>query len=190
MNFSRLRLGIGFAVLLGIATATAGLAQYGSAPQTPAAVVAQVPTNTPSAQASAGPRRGRRAPGPAASGSPSPGPSDTPQPPQFTTLDGVWEVEMQPLGRRLAVYSHLNITTTGATITGSWQNGSKKTTTLPMTGTFDGRLISMTVTMPNGTSSTFSGYVETFADMVGLYRTSDKDPGMAFTAEHRKKLKS
>ena len=43
--------------------------------------------------------------------------------------------------------------------------------------------------MPNGTTTTFSGYVENFADMVGMFRTSDKDPGTAFTAEHRKKMK-
>jgi hypothetical protein len=59
-----------------------------------------------------------------------------------------------------------------------------------MTGTFDGRLISMSVTMPNGQTMTFNGYVETFADMVGLYKTSDKDSGTAFTAQHRKKMKN
>ena len=35
MNFSRLRLSVGFAVVLGIATATAGLAQYGANPEAP-----------------------------------------------------------------------------------------------------------------------------------------------------------
>jgi len=206
VNFSRFRLGIGLAVLLGLATATAGLAQNApgtlgtpspivtSAP-TPAATLAPSPTVTlvPAASPtpSSGPRRGRRAPRPAGSGSPSaaPSPSETPEPPQFTTLDGIWEVELQPLGMKLATYTHLNITTTGANISGYYQ-AAKKNNKYPMTGTFDGRLISMTVSMPNGTSATFSGYVESFGDMVGLYRANDKDPGIAFTAEHRKKLKS
>jgi hypothetical protein len=205
VNFSRFRLGIGLAVLLGLATATAGLAQnapgtLGSpspavtlAP-TPAATLAPSPTVTlvpvASPTPSSGPRRGRRAPRPAASGaSPSPAPSDTPEPPQFTTLDGIWEVELQPLGMKLATYTHMNITTSGANISGYYQV-AKKNIRYPMTGTFDGRLISMTVSMPDGTSATFSGYVESFGDMVGLYRANDKDPGTAFTAEHRKKLKS
>ena len=199
MNFSRLRLGIGLAVVLGIATATAGLAQYNSNPDAPIAppratpapniTAAPSPSGSPTAEPSGRPRRGRRAPNPNASGSPSPTASDTPEPPQFNTLDGIWEVEMQPLGRRLANYSHLGVTSTGSTVSGYWENGSKKNR-LPMTGTFDGRLISLSVKLPNGETASFSGYVENFADMVGLFRNSDKDPGTAFTAEHRKKLKS
>jgi hypothetical protein len=201
VNFSRLRLGIGFAVVLAIATATAGLAQYQANPDapivppvaTPAPNITAVPTDngSPSPAPSGRPRRGRRAPGPAASGSPSPGPSDTPEPPQFTTLDGVWEVETQPLGKRLATYTHFGVTATGATISGYWEDGPRKSKSrLPMTGTFDGRLISLSVTMSDGSTATFSGYVEGFSDMVGIFRTSDKDAGTAFTAEHRKKLKS
>jgi hypothetical protein len=196
VNFSRFRLGIGLAVLLGLATATAGLAQNAPGAQgspAPAATLAPSPTVTlvpvASPTPSSGPRRGRRAPGPAASGSPSAAPSDTPEPPQFSTLDGIWEVELQPLGMKLASYTHLNITTTGSNISGYYQ-AAKKNNRYPMTGTFDGRLISMSVSMPDGTSLTFSGYVETFADMVGVYRANDKDPGTAFTAEHRKKLKN
>jgi hypothetical protein len=58
-----------------------------------------------------------------------------------------------------------------------------------MTGTFDGRLISMSVPMPDGSTTSFSGYVENFADMVGIFKVSDKDNGTAFTAQHRKKQK-
>jgi hypothetical protein len=225
VNFRRLHLSVGFALILALATVAAGLAQTQLPPPpapgatTPPAVVvpatpapatapsgAAVPATAapalttaaptlataaplPAASASAGPRRGRRAPGPAASGSPAPGPSDTPEPPQFSTLDGIWEVEAQPLGKRLAVYSHLSIAITGPTISGYWEHDPHKTKST-MTGTFDGRLIQMTVTMPDGTTTQFSGYVENFADMVGLVRTSDKDPGMAFTAQHRKKNKA
>jgi hypothetical protein len=190
VNFSRFRLGIGLAVLLGLATAAAGLAQNAPDAQgspAPSPTVTLVPVASP--PPSSGPRRGRRAPNPAASGSPSAAPSDTPEPPQFSTLDGIWEVEIQPIGMKLATYTHLNITTTGANLSGYYQ-AAKKNLRYPMTGTFDGRLISMSVSMPDGTSATFSGYVETFADMVGVFRANDKDPGIAFTAEHRKKLKN
>jgi hypothetical protein len=47
----------------------------------------------------------------------------------------------------------------------------------------------MDVTLPDGTTQSFSGYVENFADMVGLFRTSEKDAGTAFTGQHRKKYK-
>jgi len=186
VNFPRLRLGLGFALVFVVATATAGFAQSGLTPND------EIPQPLPATAAptpSAGPHRGHRAPGPAASSSASAEPSDTPEPPQFTTLDGVWEVEMQPLGRKLALYSHLSIATTGSTISGYYEHLPGKTRSA-MTGTFDGRLISMNITMPDGTTTQFSGYVENFGDMVGLYRTGDKDPGTAFTAQHRKKQKS
>jgi hypothetical protein len=182
VNFRRFGLGTGFAVLFALVTVTAGFAQSGPAPAAPGAA-APVATSTP-----AGPRRGKRAPAPNASGSPGAEPSDTPEPPQFTTLDGVWEVEMQPLGKKLATYSHFNITSTGADLTGYWMTGGKNTK-YPLTGNFDGRLISISIKMPGDKLTTFSGYVETFGDMVGLQRTSDTDPGTAFTAQHRKKLK-
>jgi hypothetical protein len=203
VNFSRLRLGIGFAVVLGIATATAGLAQYNANPDapisptagTPAPNVTAAPTLAPTAPPTGGPKRGRRAPGPP-NATPKPEASQTPEPPQFTTLDGIWEVEMQPIGKRLATYTHFGITSTGANISGYWETvpsrrKGKNTSRIPMTGTFDGRLISLSVAMADGNTATFTGYVEGFSDMVGIFRSSDKDTnGTAFTAEHRKKLKS
>ncbi len=179
MNVPRLRLGIGLAVLLGVATAAAGLAQSNSQPN------AASPQASPTA--SSGPTRGKRAPAPGGF-TPSPEPSETPEPPQFTTLDGIWEIEIQPIGKKLATYTHMNITTTGANVSGYYEVGKNKEK-YPLTGTFDGRLIQLTFTKPDGTTTTMSGYVESFGDMVGLMRSSDKDPGTAFTGEHRKKLK-
>jgi hypothetical protein len=186
VNFSRLRLGMGIVLLLGIVTATAGLPQI-----VPPGGVIDNNYSTPTPVPAGGPRRGKRAPGPEASGSPSAkaSPSDTPEPPQFTTVDGIWEVEAQPLGKRLANYTHLSLNATGPNIIGYWQTGGVKAPKFPVTGTFDGRLISLTATMADGSSASFSGYVENFGDMVGILRRSDKDPGTAFTAEHRKKLK-
>ena len=181
MNFPRLSLGLGFTVLLGMTALTAGLVQTEPAS-------GQAVSPAPTASPSAGPKRGKRAAG-QPGGVDTPSPTATPEPPQFDTLDGIWEVELQPIGRRLANYTHISITTTGANIAGYVQKGPKSPK-YPMTGTFDGRLISLSATMPDGNIATFNGYVETFADMVGLYRTSDKDAGTAFTAEHRKKIKT
>jgi outer membrane protein assembly factor BamB len=127
-------------------------------------------------------RRGRRSSTP----EPSPGASDTPEPPQFSTMDGVWEVQLQPLtGNGRAIYSHFNFTQKGDQITGTWtrENNQK----VPFTGTFDGRLFKLNAA-DGKTTWTFSGYAENNSDMVGLLATADpKDKGTPFTASHRKK---
>ena len=143
------------------------------------------PTITPAPAASASPapagRRGRRGnPEPAAS------PSDTPEPPQFATMDGVWEVQLQPLtGSGRAIYSHFALAQKADQITGTWtrENNQK----VPFTGTFDGRLFKLNAA-DGKTTWTFSGYAENNSDMVGLLQTADpKDKGTPFTASHRKK---
>jgi hypothetical protein len=184
VNFSRLHVVIVLVALLAIAMSPAGRAQIVTPGGVPADnIYNQTPSPPPV-------RRGRRAPNPNASGTPNPkaSPSETPQPPQFNTLDGTWEIEVQPLGQRLANYTHVIITSTGANLKGTYLTAGAKGPKYPMTGSFDGRLISMSVALPNGTA-TFNGYVETFADMVGVYKKNDADQGVAFTAEHRKKNK-
>ncbi len=130
--------------------------------------------------------RGRRGRG-GGEGRPNPGPSptDTPEAPQFSTLDGVWEVALQPLTGARTIYSHLYITQSGNTLTGTWRRTGK--TVLPFTGTFDGRLFKLSVT--DGTSTELlSGYEENYMDMVGLYTDGDpKHAGTPFTAAHRKR---
>jgi len=152
------------------------------APATPTAAPA-----TPAASASPAPagRRGRR--GGAAPSSPEPSPSDTPEPPQFSTMDGVWELQMQPLYTGKTVYSHLAVTQKGDQLTGTWMRSDKDK--VPFTGTFDGRLFKITTTDPTGKIVwTLSGYAENFSDMVGLLTTPDpKSLGTPFTATHRKK---
>ncbi len=151
----------------------------------PAATPAKAgPTITPAPTASQAPagRRGRRSntPEPAAS------PSDTPEPPQFSTMEGVWEVQLQPLtGNGRAVYSHLYITQKADQLTGTWRRENNQS--LPFTGTFDGRLFKLNST-DGKTAWTFAGYAENNSDMVGLLQTADpKDKGTPFTASHRKK---
>ena len=217
MNFRRLRTGFGLVAFLAVASAGAGFAQTGNsvnpnapppppipnsnasaAPQAlgvpataaptlaPSAVVppagpstgAPVPSTSPSGR----PQRGRRT---GRSGTPAPEATDTPEPPQFSTLDGIWEVELQPVGHRLANYEHFSITQSGSALSGYWEHGAKKLRT-PITGTFDGHLIQISATTATGTV-TFAGYVEGFGDMVGMQHLTGNDPGIAFTAQHRKK---
>ena len=105
------------------------------------------------------------------------------EPPQFQTMDGVWEVQLQPLGGARTVYSHLSISQKGDTLSGTWNRSAKEK--LPFTGTFDGRLFKLTLS--GGQTMTMSGYAENFGDMVGLLTTADpKDKGVPFTASHRK----
>ncbi len=147
------------------------------------------PLASPSPDASASPspspggrrHRGGNAPGP----SPGPSPTDTPEPPQFSTLDGVWEVAFQPLNGARTSYSHLYVTQHGNELTGTWRRDAK--TVVPFTGTFDGRLLKLTAT--NGTATyVFTGYEENYMDMVGLFTDGDpKHPGIPYTAAHRKR---
>jgi hypothetical protein len=144
------------------------------------------PFSSPSALPSASPspsggRRGRRS---AASPEPAGSPSETPEPPQFSTLDGVWEVALQPLNGGRAQYSHLYVTQTGNTLTGTWRRTAK--VSLPFTGTFDGRLFKLSVT-DGTTTEVLGGYEENYSDIVGLYSDGDpKHQGVPFTAAHRK----
>ena len=143
------------------------------------------PTAAPAASSTPAPagRRGRR------SATPAPGPSasESPEPLQFSTMDGVWEVQLQPLnGTGRTVYSHLFVSQKGDALTGTWvRTGTEK---LSFSGTFDGRLFKLTATDAKNNSWTFTGYAENFADMVGLIISADpKDKGTPFTASHRKR---
>ena len=178
--------------------ALAGLAAFavgGTAmAQTPVAQVSPPPSSTattppltiatPAASSSPGPgRRGRRSASPA----PAASPSDTPEPPQFSTMDGVWEIQVQPLnGGYKTVYSHLLVTQKGDDLSGTWirENNAK----VPFSGTFDGRLFKLTATDVKKNTWTMAGYAENFSDMVGLLvGMTPGDKGTPFTASHRKK---
>jgi hypothetical protein len=163
-------------------------------PSAPGAPTLPPTTPTPGPQPSLAPTpessdvggRGRhRRGGGAAAPSPEASPSETPEPPQFSTLDGVWEVALQPLNGARAIYSHLYVTQKGDTLTGTWKRGGKEPA-LPFTGTFDGRLFKLSINAKDKTEI-LSGYEENFMDMVGLYTDGDpKKQGVPFTAGHRK----
>lgn len=141
-----------------------------------------LPSEIPSASPTPAPRRGRHrrgadaspspggSPTPAGSPSGEPAPTATPTSPAFATLDGTWEVQLQYFDR--TDYSYVKLAqTTGGELTGDWRYGGKS---YPLSGTYDGRLIKFTVTMPTGPTA-FSGYVEGAQDMVGLVEFP-KDP--------------
>jgi hypothetical protein len=155
----------------------------GSAAPAPALTLAPAPAATATPSPAPPGRRGRRSSSP----EPNASPSDTPEPPQFQTMDGVWEVVVQPMTVFRPIYSHFFITQKGDQISGTWvrENNQK----IPITGTFDGRLFTLTGT-DGKTTWTMKGYAENFGDMVGLLTTADpKDKGTPFTAAHRKKEK-
>jgi hypothetical protein len=154
----------------------------GSAAPAPALTLAPAAPSASPSSAPAG-RKGRGS----ATPQPNASPSDTPEPPQFQTMDGVWEVVVQPMAVFRPIYSHFFITQKADQISGTWvrENNQK----VPITGTFDGRLFTLTGT-DGKTTWTMKGYAENFGDMVGLMTTADpKDKGTAFTAAHRKKEK-
>jgi len=150
-------------------------------PVTPVAAPSPAASGVPSPAAS-----GRKGRGPSDNASPGPNasPSETPIPPQFTSLDGTWEVQLQP-PKADVVYSHFDLRQTGNDLSGMWLRDGK--TKLPLTGTFDGRLFKFALKDAAGKEYTMSGYEENFGDMVGIL--DDGKSRVAFTASHRKKLK-
>jgi hypothetical protein len=206
VNFRRLRTGLGLVAFFLVAAAGASVAQVGTNPNAPpppplpvinqnatnpststplpaaAPAVTAAPLASPSPAAR--PRRGHKAP----ASTPSPDVTDTPAPPEFKTLDGIWEIELQPIGHRLANYQHFSIVQTGNTLSGYWEHDPNRTKS-PITGTFDGRLIQISADVKGGTV-TFGGYVENMGDIVGMQHLAPGDVGIAFTAQHRKKEKS
>jgi len=176
--------------LLSLADAGAQQQQQQSVPPTPVPLLTATPEPVPSISPTFSPlprgrdrNRGRAS----ATSTPSPEPSETPAPPQFTTLDGVWEIELQT--RASTYYSHLLLRQSGAQgadISGVWDQGGNPDKKLPITGTFDGRLFKFTATLKEN-EYTFTGYVENYSDIVGMI--SDGKNDLPFTAQHRAKSK-
>jgi hypothetical protein len=171
--------------LLSLADAGAQQQQQQGVPPTPAPAL-PTPTAAPTFNPTASPApRGRNRLN--ASPSPTSSPSETPAPPQFTTLDGVWEVELQT--RAHTYYSHITLRQSGAQgsdVSGIWDQGGNPDKKLPITGTFDGRLFKLTATLKEN-EYVFTGYVENYSDIVGM--VSDGKNDLPFTAQHRKKEK-
>jgi len=173
--------------LLSLADAGAQQQQQQSVPPTPAPVLPS-PSAAPSVNPTVTPApRGRRRSSVNPSPSPAASASETPAPPQFTTLDGIWEIELQT--RAQTYYSHLTLRQSGAQgadVSGIWDQGGYPDKKIPLTGTFDGRLFKFTANYKEN-EYTFTGYVENYSDIVGM--VSDGKNDLPFTAQHRKKEK-
>jgi hypothetical protein len=155
---------------------------------TPAPVGSPVPspTATPGGRGR-GRNNANKTPAPAATA------VDTPEPPQFSSLDGVWDFVLQPSSGKLQgkyFYSHIAFAQSGDKLVGQWNRDNPAPKAVyPFTGSFDGRIFKLTLTpQGGGTPLTMAGYVENFGDMVGLL---DDGAGNTtpFTAAHRKKVK-
>ena len=129
--------------LLSLADAGAQQQQQQSVPPTPAPALPS-PSAAPSINPTVSPApRGRNRP--ASSPSPAASASETPAPPQFQSLDGIWEIELQT--RAHTYYSHLTLRQSGAQgsdVSGIWDQGGYPDKKIPLTGTFDGRLFKFT----------------------------------------------
>jgi hypothetical protein len=145
-----------------------------AAPVTPAPLPIATPLPVPSPSPSPGGRRHRQSAPPSSSkDSPSPAePSPTPTSPAFSTLDGTWEIQEQFY--QGTIYSHVTIAQAGDTVTGFW-NVDKKTK-IPIEGNYDGHSIRF-VAKQGASTWTFSGYVETASDMIGLLDYGKGAPG-------------
>lgn len=164
------------ALVLALASSGVAWATYPS--DLPPSAITPQPTSTPAPRVKPTPKPAAAAP--KSSGSP------TPAPPQYTTLDGTWEIEFQ--SRDKTQYAHWTLQQTtgqaGSDVSGIWDQGGKPAKKVPITGTFDGRLFKFTA--KDGTKEyTFSGYVENYTDIVGM--ASDGKSDTPFTAQHRKK---
>jgi hypothetical protein len=148
---------------------------------TPLSVPTPLPSVTaapPTAPPTPSPR-GRRGSTPRPSGSGSPAPTATPTSPAFASLDGTWEVQVQYPDHTL--YSFFVLRQKDNALSGAWRVDGKE---YPLEGTYDGRLIRITVKQPAGEVS-MAGYVENASDMVGLVDYGKGGTSPPFTAEHR-----
>lgn len=171
---------VSLAGTLVLALASFGVARATYPSDLPPSAITPQPTSTPAPRERSTPK-----PKPAAAASPASSGSPTPAPPQYTSLDGTWEVEFQL--RDKTQYAHWTLQQTGqagSDVSGVWDQGGKPAKKVPITGTFDGRLFKFTA--KDGTKEyTFSGYVENYTDIVGM--ANDGKTDTAFTAQHRKK---
>jgi hypothetical protein len=141
-------------------------------PPASAATATPIPTLPPTLPVG---RNRRKGPAPGAA---SPAPTATPTSPAFATLDGTWEMQVQYPDH--TTYSYLVIRQKDSALSGFWRSGKQES---PLEGTYDGRLIKLSVKLASGEVS-FSGYVENASDMVGEVDFG-KGATVAFTAEHR-----
>ena len=126
------------------------------------------------------------APAPAATLVPKPAPKATPAPPKDTTpprvgISGVWEIQIQRLTG--VTYAHFKIDQKDNVLTGQYLDTDGKK--YPLFGSIDGKNVRVVVSLPNGTTLTFTGSQDAFTDMIGMLALSNES--VPFTAAYRPK---
>lgn len=110
----------------------------------------------------------------------------TPAPPKDTTpprvgISGVWEIQIQRLTG--VTYTHFKIDQKDNVLTGQYLDTDGKK--YPLFGSIDGKNVRVVVSLPNGTTLTFTGTHEAFTDMIGMLALTNES--IPFTAAYRPK---
>jgi hypothetical protein len=110
----------------------------------------------------------------------------TPAPPKETAaprvgISGVWEIQIQRLTG--VTYTHFKIDQKDNVLTGQYLDADGKK--YPLFGSIDGKNVRVVVSMPNGTTLTFTGTHDAFTDMIGMLALSNES--IPFTAAYRPK---
>ncbi len=113
----------------------------------------------------------------------------TPTPPKDTDdpnrvgISGVWEVQIQRDSS--TTYTHFKLAQKQNVLTGQYLDaGGKK---YPLAGSLSGHDVRLVVSLPNGTTTTFTASVDGTSDMLGMMQTPSES--VAFTAAYRPKYK-
>jgi hypothetical protein len=164
-------------------TAGGNVALAATPPPSPPPIAAPVETVQPMPA-------GTSLPTPSATLAPAPlssaAPSRTPTPPPNNRkgIEGVWEVQIQPV-QRSTEYAHFAILQQGDALTGTYQDQSKKR--YPLVGTVDGQDVRLIVSLSNGTTLLLEGRLDGTTDMIGML--TDASGQTPFTASYRAKEK-
>ena len=101
----------------------------------------------------------------------------TPAPITYNTIDGIWEVQLQPGSQ--TIYSHFNLLTSAAGVSGSWNRNNVLT---PLSGNQTGDRFGFSGTDAKG-QFVMTGYIENSATMIGEVTRGQQMT--AFTATHQ-----
>ncbi len=100
-------------------------------------------------------------------------------------IDGVWEVAIQQPDK--TVYTHFKLkqlaNASTATLTGVYMDNNGKI--FPASGKVEGKNVTLTVTLKDGTALVFDGTLDGTTDMIGMLTMGDNR--IAFTAGYRPK---
>ena len=188
MNFRRLGLGLVFAATLAHSLATAGLAHTArpgvapppALPESPVARTA--PAAAPARRRGHRPRQGRRRRRNRL--------AESPEPPQFDTLDGTWEIEVQPLVAALGqLFAHEHHRDRRLDADRLLDHGVGKR----YVACTDDRHVRRAPDLddacscPTAARRRSTATSRTSTTWSASSRRTPKDPGTAFTGQHRKK---